>query len=734
MAPKFPPSRCPCGQCRANKGSWKRTGSGCDVRDTMTSTTIGRLGVRLAIAAILTCRCTKQTGHRCKQVFAVSLLSSFTKSPMFLLLRACRLSQGIASLSTLHLHSHYCRPALNFTIMPASRYPKRKPSANGAPSTNGTLNGTKGFIKPEPDQPPPEKKRKTVLAEPPSEPSLSSDPLREPHPFHQDAEKHGIVLRNYYPHEMSTARARAYNNNELPRPIELLKAAQADTAEHRANTPVAGAVVHWFKMDLRTTDNTALFCASQKAQAAGVPLIALYILSPQDFEAHLTAPVRVDFMLRTLEILKKDLAALDIPLWVETVKKRKEIPSRIVELMSEWGASHLFANMEYEVDELRRDARMARLLAKRGLVMDVLHDTCIVPPGRLTSGSGAQYAVYTPWFRTWVRHVHENLDLLELVESPTKNPESTRQKLAHIFECPIPSAPENKTLSKEDRERFRALWPAGEHEAMKRLSKFADQAIGKYQQNRNIPSNPGTSSLSVHFASGTLSARTAVRTARGRNNTKKLDGGNEGIQTWISEVAWRDFYKHVLVQWPYICMNKPFKPEYANIEWSYNMEHFDAWKEGRTGFPIVDAAMRQLRFMGWVHNRCRMIVASFLCKDLLLDWRMGEKYFMEHLVDGDFASNNGGWGFSASVGVDPQPYFRIFNPLLQSEKFDPDGEYIRKWVPELKEVKGKAIHDPYGRGAAALAIKAGYPKHIVEHKGARERTLAAYKKGIDSGL
>lgn len=181
-------------------------------------------------------------------------------------------------------------------------------------------------------------------------------------------------------------------------------------------------------------------------------------------------------------------------------------------------------------------------------------------------------------------------------------------------------------------------------------------------------------------------------------------------------------------------MNKPFKPEYANIEWSYNMEHFDAWKEGRTGFPIVDAAMRQLRSMGWVHNRCRMIVASFLCKDLLLDWRMGEKYFMEHLVDGDFASNNGGWGFSASVGVDPQPYFRIFNPLLQSEKFDPDGDYIRKWVPELKEVKGKAIHDPYGRGAAALAIKAGYPKHIVEHKGARERTLAAYKKGIDSSL
>lgn len=177
-------------------------------------------------------------------------------------------------------------------------------------------------------------------------------------------------------------------------------------------------------------------------------------------------------------------------------------------------------------------------------------------------------------------------------------------------------------------------------------------------------------------------------------------------------------------------MNKPFKPEYTNITWEYSLPLFEAWCSGKTGYPFVDAAMRQLNHTGYMHNRARMTTACFLAKDLLIDWRMGERYFMEHLIDGDFASNNGGWGFSASTGVDPQPYFRIFNPLLQSEKHDPEGEYIRKWIPELKEVKGKAIHDPYGRGEGKLAEKVGYPKVVVEHKFARDRALARYKEGL----
>lgn len=178
-------------------------------------------------------------------------------------------------------------------------------------------------------------------------------------------------------------------------------------------------------------------------------------------------------------------------------------------------------------------------------------------------------------------------------------------------------------------------------------------------------------------------------------------------------------------------MNKPFKPEYSNIEWEYDMSQFKKWTDGQTGFPIVDAAMRQLAHMGYMHNRCRMIVASFLAKDLLMDCRTGEKWFMEHLIDGDFASNNGGWGFSASCGADPLPYFRIFNPLLQSEKFDPNGDYIRKWVPELADIRDrKGIHDPYNRGHARMAETRGYPEPMLNHQQSRERALLRYKAGL----
>lgn len=381
---------------------------------------------------------------------------------------------------------------------------------------------------------------------------VKSASLSEPHPFHKDAEEHGIVLRQFYPHEMSNARARAYNENQLPRPMEVVQAAQLETSAARRAVAVGDAVVHWFKMDLRVSDNSALSMAAAKAKDAGVPLIALYVVSPQDWEAHFTSAIRVDFTLRTLEVLRADLDKLDIPLFIETVEKRKEVPTRIASLLQEWRANHLFANLEYEVDELRREAKMVKILAEKGKAFEIVHDTCVVPPGKLTSGVGRQYAVYSPWYRSWMAHIHSNLDLLEHCDPPSENVASTRAKYGHLFSSQVPDAPTSKRLPADDAKRYRSLWPAGEHEAHKRLGKFCVERIESYAAKRNFPADNGTSSLSVHLASGTLSARACIRAARDRNSTKKLDGGIQGIQTWISEVAWRDFYKHVLVNWPYV--------------------------------------------------------------------------------------------------------------------------------------------------------------------------------------
>ena len=579
-----------------------------------------------------------------------------------------------------------------------------------------------------PVRPPPAiKKREVVKVKDEPTVKLEDAPVFD---HSRPEERAGIVQREFYPAEMSNERCKRYLDNELPRPLQVLNRTLSDTEAARDKIQAGDSVVHWFKRDLRLQDNRALSLASRKAKEKGIPLVCVYIVSPQDFQAHLTSAVRVDFELRTLEVLKADLAELNIPLYTATIEDRKAVPGHLLDKCKEWGSKHVFCNVEYEVDELRREIKMVETCLAEGIDFTAVHDDVVVPPETLMTGAGKQYSVYSPWFKSWIRYLHEHPHLLNAYPSPTANDETARQRFQDIFSAAIPSAPSNKTLSAKEKEKFARLWPPGEHEAQARLSRFISEKASKYKDNRNLPAANSTSILSPHFSAGTLAARTAVRAARDANTAKKLDGGNAGIACYISEIAWRDFYKHVMSHWPYVCMNKPFKYEYTQIEWEYNEEQFAAWTQGRTGFPIVDAAMRQLNEMGYMHNRCRMITASFLAKDLLLDWRMGERYFMEHLIDGDFASNNGGWGFSASTGVDPQPYFRIFNPLLQSEKFDPEGEYIRRWVPELKGVVGKAIHDPYGRGAAKQAEKAGYPKPIVDHKQCRERCLARYKEGL----
>ncbi|KAE9980679.1 hypothetical protein BLS_008486 [Venturia inaequalis] len=537
-----------------------------------------------------------------------------------------------------------------------------------------------------------------------------------------------VIQRQFYPPEMTNERCAQYNSNEIPRPIEILKKAIAETKSAREKIRPGKAVLHWFKRDLRISDNRALAMASSRAKATGASLMCVYVVSPQDYEAHVTSAVRVDFELRSLAVMRRDLEELGIPLLVATVEERKGVADFLVALCGRWDVKHVFCNIEYEVDELRREAKMTRVCLEKGINFTAIHDDVVVTPGDLKTGTGKQYAVYSPWYRSWMAHIHSHPHILDESPKPSPNPPSSIETFKEIFETPIPTAPANKSLTPEEKTKFEKLWPASEHAAHSRVTKFIAARIKPYKDSRNFPAQDGTAVISVHLSTGTLSARTCIRLARDANASPKLDAGNEGIKTWISEVAWRDFYKHVLVNWPYVCMSKPFKFEYANVRWDRDGDLFRKWCEGKTGYPIVDAAMRQMNEMGWMHNRLRMIVASFLAKDLLLDWRLGERYFMERLIDGDFASNSGGWGFSASVGVDPQPYFRIFNPLLQSEKFDPEGVFIRKWVPELRGVLGKAVHDPFGRKEGLRAKKAGYPAPCVVHKEAREKALKRYKE------
>ncbi|HBU41695.1 MAG TPA: deoxyribodipyrimidine photo-lyase, partial [Microbacterium sp.] len=268
-------------------------------------------------------------------------------------------------------------------------------------------------------------------------------------------------------------------------------------------------------------------------------------------------------------------------------------------------------------------------------------------------------------------------------------------------------------------------WTPGEHAAQRRLKSFLENRIDTYKQDRDFPASDATSVLSPYLACGSISLRRCAHEAVEWNNGK-LDKGSPGAVHWISELIWREFYKYILVGFPRVSMHRAFNTSTERLGWNENDEHLSAWKEGRTGVPIVDAAMRQLVQTGWMHNRLRMIAAMFLTKNLFIDWRIGERFFMQHLIDGDLAANNGGWQWSASTGTDAAPYFRIMNPYSQSKKFDPEGEFIRAYVPELSELDAKDIHDPSQLPPMARD-KLDYPAPIVDLKASRVRAIEAFK-------
>ncbi|GAA5985119.1 hypothetical protein JCM5350_000848 [Sporobolomyces pararoseus] len=538
----------------------------------------------------------------------------------------------------------------------------------------------------------------------------------------------------------------------------------SETKAKEAKPSKDGIVVYWMRnKDLRIKDNTALSHASAFAQSHDLPLVVLHIFSPSDYKAHDRSPRRIDFQIRQMKYLQEEYAKHDIPLFTFTHDKRKEIPSVLCKKLEEWGAAGVFANLEYEVDELRRDTEILKLVKEarksgKGFAgkAEFLKDVCVVAPGDVTTKAGKPYAVFSPFLKNWAEqvnsdllsHIGENNDDVESNDSSAR----THSVLKDFFSHSIPDSIEGFELSKEDQEVMEKLWPVGEavNSVLKRFletkireqvffepplyegaedakDRKKDSKIGKYTTGRNRVDWDGTSHLSPYLAAGFISRRQCLREVYKLNGSKSLPTEREtGTGMWVQEVAgWGDFYTHVLCAWPRVCMGKPFNLKYTDIAWEEDPDDkkFTAWKEGKTGFPIVDAGMRALNKQGYMHNRCRMITAMFLTKDLLLDWRKGEKYFMEKLIDGDFAPNNGGWQWSASTGTDPQPYFRVFNPTSQSEKSDPSGDYIRYWVPELRSLKGKSIHCP----SAAEIKKTGYVSPIVDHSKARVKAIDAYK-------
>jgi len=464
----------------------------------------------------------------------------------------------------------------------------------------------------------------------------------------------------------------------------------------------------WLRSDLRVADNSALAAA----MATG-PTLAVYLLSPEQWREHDDAPCKVDFWLRNLAELQPRLAALNVPLLIRMAPHWRDAPRVLAALCREHDIGAVWANEEYGIHEQARDRAVEQELRRHEVAFQLRLDQLLFRPGSVLTKSGGYFQVFSQFRKVCYQRLHTSLP--GLVPLPGK------QAPLDIASEPVPEAVEGFATPGAE---LRALWPAGEHAAREQLERFAEERMGWYQQRRDFPAVDGTSQQSPYLAAGVISPRQCLHAAL-RSNQGEFESGNPGAVTWINELLWREFYKHILVGYPRVSRHRAFRPETEALRWRQAPEELAAWQQGRTGIPLIDAAMRQLLATGWMHNRLRMVVAMFLTKNLLIDWREGERWFMRQLIDGDLAANNGGWQWSASTGTDAAPYFRIFNPISQSQKFDPDGRFIRRWVPELAHLDKRDIHNPAALGG--LFGVAGYPAPLVDLSASRERALAAFR-------
>ncbi len=463
-------------------------------------------------------------------------------------------------------------------------------------------------------------------------------------------------------------------------------------------------VLHRFRKDLRLADNTALHEAAHDAGGDVVPWYAsdTAILGRPDIAA-----IRVRYVLQALADLHVAVVRAGSTLGLDHGDPVELVPAAARAA----GADAVYWNDEYEPALRARDDAVEAALRAAGIGVRRFADRLLVPPDAVHTKSGGPFVVYTPYRRA-----------CEALPFPAPLPAVTRL---------APHALPVRAIATLDRLGFatdQAPWPGGVAAASRRLGRFLEHGLGRYAAERDQPAAEAHSRLSADLKFGALSPRTvaaAVIAAARADRRLAPDAAK-----YVEELRWRDFYTHVLYHHPHV-EHGAFRRDYDRIAWDGDPTHFERWCEGRTGYPLIDAGLRELAATGFMHNRVRMVVASFLTKDLLLDWRLGERWFMQRLVDGDLASNNGGWQWAASTGTDAQPYFRIFNPVSQSRRFDPAGAYVRRWVPELAPLPDTALHAPWEApplvlAEAGITLGETYPAPIVDHAVQRERALAMY--------
>lgn len=483
----------------------------------------------------------------------------------------------------------------------------------------------------------------------------------------------------------------------------------------------------WFRRDLRSIDNAALYYALKHCERVWCvfvfdttilqPLVDKWLTLHPGTQAQ---DRRVEFILASLGELDEALRAQGGGLVVLSGDPADLVPK----LANELQVDAVFGNHDYEPAAIERDENVRERLAKAGRQWLTFKDQVIFERAELLTGQNKPFTVFTPYKNAWLKQ----LTSFDLKPYPVETYANHLAKLPAKLDRHLPTLDQ---LGFAPSNLGELELPTGMSGARLLLDDFLTR-IDSYAERRDFPAAKGPSYLSVHLRFGTVSIRTLARLA----HEMSLQPDGQGSATWLSELIWRDFYFMILSHHPRLAGGASFKEEYDRLRWERGPEAdeaFAAWCEGRTGYPLIDAAMLQLNSTGYMHNRLRMVTASFLVKDLGVDWRLGERYFADQLNDFDFAANNGGWQWAASTGCDAQPYFRIFNPVTQSEKFDADGRFIKRYLPQLGKLPAKWLHAPWLAGAERLAqhdvvLGKDYPAPIVDHAQARARTLARFGK------